>query len=118
MKQENVFVIMVGICVLVLLIGVLKQKAAIVLNLIVRVVVGCVGIILLNDFLQKQGIQTSVHYPAVHRFSVYQDLAHGDLLNTEYAADCEITLPMYGKLEKSDVMFICNAFRQILEGLQ
>ena len=55
MKQENVFVIMVGICVLVLLIGVLKQKAAIVLNLIVRVVVGCVGIILLNDFLQKQG---------------------------------------------------------------
>ena len=53
MKQENVFVIMVGICVLVLLIGVLKQKAAIVLNLIVRVVVGCVGIILLNDFLQK-----------------------------------------------------------------
>ncbi|MCI9610971.1 MAG: transcriptional regulator [Eubacterium sp.] len=56
MKQENVFVIMVGICVLVLLIGVLKQKAAIVLNLIVRVVVGCVGIILLNDFLQKQGI--------------------------------------------------------------
>ena len=50
------FVIMVGICVLVLLIGVLKQKAAIVLNLIVRVVVGCVGIILLNDFLQKQGI--------------------------------------------------------------
>lgn len=56
MKQENVFVIMVGICVLVLLIGVLKQKAAIVLNMIVRVVVGCVGIILLNDFLQKQGI--------------------------------------------------------------
>ena len=56
MKQENVFVIMVGICVLVLLIGILKQKAAIVLNLIVRVVVGCVGIILLNDFLQKQGI--------------------------------------------------------------
>ena len=56
MKQENVFVIMVGICVLVLLIGVLKQKAAIVLNLIVRVVVGCGGIILLNDFLQKQGI--------------------------------------------------------------
>ncbi len=56
MKQENVFFIMVGICALVLLIGLLKQKAAIVLNIIVRVIVGCVGIILLNDFLQKQGI--------------------------------------------------------------
>ncbi len=56
MKQENVFIIMVGICMLVLLIGVLKQRAAILLNIIVRVVVGCVGIILLNDFLQKQGI--------------------------------------------------------------
>ncbi len=71
-----------------------------------------------RELLQKQGIQTSVHYPAVHRFSVYQDLAHGELLNSEYVADCEITFPMYGKLEKSDVMFICNAFRQILEELQ
>lgn len=56
MKQENGFLIMIGICVLVLFIGVLKQKAAIVLNMIVRVIVGCVAIILFNDFLQKQGI--------------------------------------------------------------
>ena len=56
MKQENGFMIMIGICVLVLLIGMLKQKAAIMLNLLVRVIVGCVAMTLLNDFLQKQGI--------------------------------------------------------------
>lgn len=59
MEEKNVFMIMAGICALVLLIGVLKQKAAILLNILVRTIVGCVGIILLNDFLQKQGIPVS-----------------------------------------------------------
>lgn len=56
MKREYGFLMIIGICILVLLIGVLKQKAAIVLNFAVRVIVGCVAIILFNDFLQKQGI--------------------------------------------------------------
>ena len=59
MEEKNVFIIMIGICALVLLIGLLKQKAAIVLNIFVRTIVGCVGIILLNDFLNKQGIPVS-----------------------------------------------------------
>ena len=53
MEEKNGFIIIIGICALVLLIGLLKQKAAIVLNILVRTIVGCVGIILLNDFLQK-----------------------------------------------------------------
>lgn len=56
MKQEYGFLMIAGICVLVLLIGVLKQKAAVVLNIAVRMIVGCVAMILFNDFLQKQGI--------------------------------------------------------------
>ena len=59
MEQESVFLIMIGICALVLMIGWLKRKAAIVLNIIVRIIVGSVGIIFLNDFLQKQGIPVS-----------------------------------------------------------
>ncbi len=59
MNRESVFFIMIGICALVLLIGLLKRKAAILLNIIVRTIVGCVGIIFLNDFLQKQGIPIS-----------------------------------------------------------
>lgn len=56
MDKQTVIFIMVGICVLVLLIGILKRKAAILLNVIVRIIVGCVGIILFNDFLHQQGI--------------------------------------------------------------
>lgn len=59
MEQESVFLIMIGICALVLMIGLLKRKAAIVLNIIVRIIVGSVGIIFLNDFLLKQGIPVS-----------------------------------------------------------
>lgn len=59
MEEKKVFLIMVGICTLVLLIGLLKQKAAIVLNILVRTVAGCVCMILMNDFLQKQGIPIS-----------------------------------------------------------
>ena len=70
-----------------------------------------------RKLLQEQGIQTSVHYPAAHRFSIYQELPHGNLQNSEYVADCEITLPMYGKLEESDIVFICRIFRHILEEL-
>ena len=54
MKQENGFLMIIGICAVVLLIGVLKQKAAIVLNLIVRIIVGCVAIILFNDFCKNR----------------------------------------------------------------
>lgn len=59
MDQQTVFIIMTGICALVLFIGLLKRRAAIVLNIAVRVIVGSVGIIFFNDFLQKQGIPVS-----------------------------------------------------------
>lgn len=61
--------------------------------------------------LHEMGIQTSVHYPAVHRFSVYKKFFR-ELPKTEYAADNEITLPMYAKLEKEQIKYIC---KQIVE---
>ncbi len=59
MDEKTVFFIMTGICALVLIIGMLKRRAAILLNILVRTIVGCVAIIFLNDFLQKQGIPVS-----------------------------------------------------------
>ncbi len=61
--------------------------------------------------LHEKGIQTSVHYPAIHRFSVYQEFA-GKLPNTEYVTDNEITLPMYAKLQEKDIEYICNAVEE------
>lgn len=62
---------------------------------------------MLRDKLQKNGIQTSVHYPAIHRFSAYRDFTKV-LPNTEYVTDNEITLPMYAKLEKNQIEYICD----------
>lgn len=69
---------------------------------------------LFRNKLHEKGIQTSVHYPAVHRFSVYQKYA-GKLPNTEYVTDNEVTLPMYAKLQESDIEYICNSVADCCE---
>ena len=58
-----------------------------------------------REIIHAAGIQTSVHYPAIHRFSIYKD--YGAVLpQTEYVADHEITLPMYASLTPEQVDFI------------
>ena len=62
--------------------------------------------------LQAAGIQTSVHYPAAHRFSIYKQ--YGARLKwTEYVTDNEITLPMYAKLTNEQIDYISDALRKI-----
>ena len=71
---------------------------------------------LVREKLQEKGIQTSVHYPAIHRFSVYKEYARS-LPNTEYIADNEFTLPMYGSLTDDQIEYICETLRVILNDL-
>lgn len=63
--------------------------------------------------LAEAGIQTSVHYPAVHHFSIYKEF-YRELPVTDYLVDNMITLPMYSKLTKEQVSFICNTFKEVL----
>lgn len=63
---------------------------------------------------QEKGIQTSIHYPAAHRFSIYKDAFKGDMKQTEYVTDCEITLPMYACLSEKEICYICDSYKQIL----
>jgi dTDP-4-amino-4,6-dideoxygalactose transaminase len=63
--------------------------------------------------LAERGIETSVHYPAAHRFAVFQDCATS-LPVTETVADTEITLPMYGALSEGQVDRVAEALRQAL----
>ncbi len=58
-----------------------------------------------RNFLHAKGIQTSVHYPAVHRFSIYRNNKF-DLPITEYVSDNEITLPMFASLSDEELDFI------------
>jgi dTDP-4-amino-4,6-dideoxygalactose transaminase len=65
--------------------------------------------------LHNAGIQTSVHYPAAHRFSIYkQDNDHSRLERTEYVTDNEITLPMYAKLSNEQVDYIAEVLDRVL----
>ena len=63
----------------------------------------------IREFIHQAGIQTSVHYPAVHRFSTYRGLG-AVLPRTEYVADNEITLPMYAALTGAQIDFICDTY--------
>jgi len=63
--------------------------------------------------LANLGIQTSIHYPAVHRFSVYQAFARA-LPKTEYVADRTLTLPLYPNLRTDQVDEICDALTNVL----
>ncbi|MDK2801677.1 MAG: hypothetical protein PWQ70_3296 [Clostridiales bacterium] len=71
-----------------------------------------------DDFrgaLASYGIQTSVHYPAVHEFSIYSDESV-KLPITEYVTRNEVTLPLYYSMTRNDVNYVCDAIEKILEG--
>jgi len=67
----------------------------------------------IREHLAAAGIQTSVHYPAVHRFSIYREFAT-PLPLTEYVADNLITLPMFSKLTNEEVEYICDSLKKAL----
>lgn len=67
----------------------------------------------IREAIHAAGIQTSVHYPAIHRFSIYKE--YGAVLpQTEYVTDHEITLPMYAALTMEQVDFICDTLDKIV----
>ena len=69
----------------------------------------------IREKIHATGIQTSVHYPAIHKFSIYKD--YGAVLpQTEYVTDHEITLPMYAALTMEQVDFICETLDKAVNG--
>lgn len=64
--------------------------------------------------LEEAGIQTSIHYPAVHRFSIYKEF-YVDLPITDYVTNNTITLPMYSKLSFTEIHYITSILKKILK---
>ncbi|MCG8431570.1 MAG: DegT/DnrJ/EryC1/StrS family aminotransferase, partial [Candidatus Omnitrophica bacterium] len=60
--------------------------------------------------LQERGVQTSLHYPPVHLFSIYREYTR-HLPVTESVVERLITLPMYSKLCRDDVDMIVRVLR-------
>jgi dTDP-4-amino-4,6-dideoxygalactose transaminase len=64
--------------------------------------------------MKEQGIQTSIHYPPVHRFSIYRNLDN-HLPETEDAAAREVTLPLYPSMSDEDIRYITSAVQYAFE---
>jgi dTDP-4-amino-4,6-dideoxygalactose transaminase len=65
--------------------------------------------------MREAGVQTSVHYPPVHRFSLYrQRFAPEDLANTEAFADRELTLPLHPKLGEPQLRTVVASLARAL----
>jgi dTDP-4-amino-4,6-dideoxygalactose transaminase len=69
----------------------------------------------IRELLAGRGIQTSVHYPPIHRFSAYRARgAPRALPRTERAADRLLTLPLFGGMTDSQVGLVVEATRDAL----
>lgn len=67
----------------------------------------------IRDRIHEHGVQTSVHYPAVHRFKIYSGIG-ASLPETERLSDTEITLPIHGRMSSADVEFVVGALKEAL----
>ncbi len=71
------------------------------------------------DGLRRFGIQTSVHYPPVHLFSLYRNkfgYKKGDLPKTEEVSRRELTLPLHPLMKEEDVKEIARKVKQTVSG--
>ena len=64
-----------------------------------------------REQLHGRGIQTSVHYPPAHRFSIYRN-NHSSLPQTEVVSDSEISLPMHGSLKMDEVDRVVKTLKE------
>jgi dTDP-4-amino-4,6-dideoxygalactose transaminase len=71
----------------------------------------------IREELGKAGIQTSVHYPAVHKFTIYRQDAV-ELPKTDYVAENQITLPMYYSLDMKEIDYICSVLKDVVRNVK
>jgi dTDP-4-amino-4,6-dideoxygalactose transaminase len=64
--------------------------------------------------LSERGIQTSMHYPPVHRFSIYAETATELPVTDDYASRA-VTLPMYPHMSESQQDLVVDAVAAALE---
>jgi dTDP-4-amino-4,6-dideoxygalactose transaminase len=68
--------------------------------------------------LKHFGIQSSIHYPPVHLFSLYQSqfgYKKGDLPKTEEVSQREITLPLHPLLDAGGVKWIAKKLKETIK---
>lgn len=59
--------------------------------------------------MKKHGVQTSIHYPPVHRFTYYSRIPSQDLPLTEEAAAREVSLPLFPSMTRDQAELTVQA---------
>jgi dTDP-4-amino-4,6-dideoxygalactose transaminase len=65
------------------------------------------------ESMKEDGIQTSIHYPAIQQFSAYKGRVNPTSI-AEYVTAHELTLPLYPAMTFEEVDMVCDA---LLKGL-
>jgi dTDP-4-amino-4,6-dideoxygalactose transaminase len=69
----------------------------------------------LREVLAARGIQTSVHYPPIHRFSVCRELARRSLPRTDALSERILTLPLFPHMTDEQVDEVADALIEALD---
>jgi len=68
------------------------------------------------DHLREDSIQSSIHYPPIHKFSYYQERFPGVTLpRTEEFCARELTLPLHPSLTEDDVNSVVESLRKAVQ---
>jgi dTDP-4-amino-4,6-dideoxygalactose transaminase len=70
------------------------------------------------DSMRAEGIQTSIHYPPIHRFSYFtQRYPHVSLPITESVSSRQVTLPLFGSMSDQAVEMVIAAVYKSLDAV-
>jgi dTDP-4-amino-4,6-dideoxygalactose transaminase len=68
------------------------------------------------NYMRSEGIQTSIHYPPIHKFSYYQKkYPNIHLPETEDVAAREVTLPLYPSMDEEKVQLVAGTIKKALQ---
>ena len=65
------------------------------------------------ESMKQDGVQTSIHYPAIQNFSAYKNKVNATP-KAEYVSAHELTLPLYPTMSHDEVDIVCDA---LIKGL-
>jgi dTDP-4-amino-4,6-dideoxygalactose transaminase len=68
----------------------------------------------LIESMKQDGVQTSIHYPAIQSFTAYKNKVNG-APKAEYVCAHELTLPLYPTMTDEEVDIVCGA---LVKGLK
>jgi len=63
------------------------------------------------ESMKQDGVQTSIHYPAIQRFTAYRNKVN-QTPKAEYVSAHELTLPLYPSMTHEETDIVCDALKK------